>query len=767
MLRSYTAREGADAEAASKAAARRDKAMAVLADALDGHEYLVDDRFSIADVVTGGVLDSARTYDLMPEIPVLPRTSSASTRARRSSGHTHPEPRARHRRAFELGESPVWDARARASISSTSRAATSTGSTRSARELSTSRRRRNGRHRRADDRGAPAPRSGHAAHARRIGSREISDVDGVRFNDGVVDASGRFWIGTMALDESPGGRNAVPVRRGRHGADARARLDLERDRLDARRHTDVLRRQHGAADRRLRLRRHGGDDLRSPHVRRVDPVDGTPTGSRSTPEAMCGSRSGTAGRCGATGPTGRSSASSTSPCPNVTGCAFGGDDLGDLYVTSARKGLSAAELRAQPDAGGLFVSGPASPDAPPTWLASEHEPRRPEVRRHLGRRPRARSSASRAASSRRPRAGTRRLRGRLGDGAHDRRADRARRAGLAEPAPARAGHAAHRGRADLDGARLDGDQRPRPRGDLAHRLPGGDRHRHDATARRASSRCARGRVHEALDEREDRDRRRLPGRVADDATSRRSAAAARTRPPSRSPPRSAPTSARSTPTSTASTAPIRGSSPSAHKLHEVSYEEMLDLAASGARVLALRSVEYARNHGVKIHVRSSFNDSEGTWIVKEEDMLEQAIISGIAHDTSEAKVTIRRVPDRPGVAGRTFRPLADAGINIDRSSRTPRSTGLADISFTLPENELDRAEPILERLVDARSAPRASPPSATSRRSRSSAPGCARTPASPPRSSRRSRTPASTSRSSRRPRSASRASSRRPSATAP
>jgi aspartate kinase len=136
----------------------------------------------------------------------------------------------------------------------------------------------------------------------------------------------------------------------------------------------------------------------------------------------------------------------------------------------------------------------------------------------------------------------------------------------------------------------------------------------------------------------------------------------------------------------------------AHKLHEVSFEEMLDLAAGGARVLALRSVEYARNHGVKIHVRSSFNDSEGTWILKEEDMLEQAIISGIAHDTSEAKVTIRRVPDRPGVAGRTFRPLADAGINIGEIVQNTSHEGLADISFTLPENELDRAEPILEQL---------------------------------------------------------------------
>jgi aspartate kinase len=139
--------------------------------------------------------------------------------------------------------------------------------------------------------------------------------------------------------------------------------------------------------------------------------------------------------------------------------------------------------------------------------------------------------------------------------------------------------------------------------------------------------------------------------------------------------------------------------PGARKLREVSFEEMLELAASGARVLALRSVEYARNHGVKVHVRSSFNESEGTWIVKEEDMLEQAIVSGVAHDTSEAKVTIRGVPDRPGVAGRTFRPLADAGINIDMIVQNTSVAGHADISFTLPETELQRAGPILDQLA--------------------------------------------------------------------
>ena len=139
--------------------------------------------------------------------------------------------------------------------------------------------------------------------------------------------------------------------------------------------------------------------------------------------------------------------------------------------------------------------------------------------------------------------------------------------------------------------------------------------------------------------------------------------------------------------------------PGARKLEAVTYEEMLELAASGAKVLALRSVEYARNHGVPIHVRSSFNESSGTWIRKEEDVLEQAIISGIASDTGEAKVTILHVPDKPGVAGRVFRPLADAGIRIDMIVQNVSEAGHTDISFTLPQSDLDTAQPVLEALA--------------------------------------------------------------------
>ena len=145
--------------------------------------------------------------------------------------------------------------------------------------------------------------------------------------------------------------------------------------------------------------------------------------------------------------------------------------------------------------------------------------------------------------------------------------------------------------------------------------------------------------------------------------------------------------------------------PAARKLDAVTYEEMLELAASGAKVLALRSVEYARTHGVAVHIRSSFGEADGTWIVKEEDVLEQAIISGIASDSSEAKVTILGVPDKPGIAGRVFRPLADAGIHIDMIVQNVSAAGHTDISFTLPQSDLATAEPVLDviaKLVDAR-----------------------------------------------------------------
>jgi aspartate kinase len=135
----------------------------------------------------------------------------------------------------------------------------------------------------------------------------------------------------------------------------------------------------------------------------------------------------------------------------------------------------------------------------------------------------------------------------------------------------------------------------------------------------------------------------------------------------------------------------------ARKLASVTFEEMLEMSASGAKVMALRSVEFARNYGVMLHVRSSFGDGPGTWIGEEDErMLEKAIISGVTHDTSEAKVTIIGVPDRPGVAARVFRPLADAGVNIDMIVQNVSEHGHATISFTMPKTDLAVAEPILQ-----------------------------------------------------------------------
>ena len=139
--------------------------------------------------------------------------------------------------------------------------------------------------------------------------------------------------------------------------------------------------------------------------------------------------------------------------------------------------------------------------------------------------------------------------------------------------------------------------------------------------------------------------------------------------------------------------------PAARKLDELAFEEMLELAACGARVLMNRSVEYARNHEVPIHVRSSFSDAEGTWVRKESDLMEKAIISGIAHDSSEAKVTITSVPDRPGIAARLFRALADAGVNIDMIVQNVAADGETDISFTMPRADLDGTKGLLDSIA--------------------------------------------------------------------
>ena len=150
--------------------------------------------------------------------------------------------------------------------------------------------------------------------------------------------------------------------------------------------------------------------------------------------------------------------------------------------------------------------------------------------------------------------------------------------------------------------------------------------------------------------------------------------------------------------------------PRARKVPRISYEETLEMAAQGAKILHLRCVEYARRYDMPIHVRSSFSEKEGTWVVKAEDVvqentespMEAAIITGVAHDRSQAKITIVGVPDKPGEAASIFRAVADAQINIDMivQNVSAAATGRTDISFTLPRGEGQTAMTALARLQD-------------------------------------------------------------------
>ncbi len=145
--------------------------------------------------------------------------------------------------------------------------------------------------------------------------------------------------------------------------------------------------------------------------------------------------------------------------------------------------------------------------------------------------------------------------------------------------------------------------------------------------------------------------------------------------------------------------------PSARRIPRISYEEMLEMAACGAKILHLRCVEYARRENVKVHVRSSFSDKDGTWVeeLEEGSQMEQAIISGVAHDRGEAKITIVGVPDRVGEAARIFEAVAGTEINIDMIVQNVSAveTGRTDISFTLPKSDGPAAIATLQALQDS------------------------------------------------------------------
>ncbi|MDC0674065.1 aspartate kinase [Nannocystis radixulma] len=131
--------------------------------------------------------------------------------------------------------------------------------------------------------------------------------------------------------------------------------------------------------------------------------------------------------------------------------------------------------------------------------------------------------------------------------------------------------------------------------------------------------------------------------------------------------------------------------PRARKIHRITYEEMLELASLGAKVLQIRSVEFAMKFGVPVHVRSSLNESEGTWIVSEQKSLESAVVTGVALDRNEAKVTLTNVPDVPGTIASIFGVLAGADIIVDMIIQNASRGGSTDVTFTVPENDLKKA----------------------------------------------------------------------------
>src|SRR5262245_36397358 len=139
--------------------------------------------------------------------------------------------------------------------------------------------------------------------------------------------------------------------------------------------------------------------------------------------------------------------------------------------------------------------------------------------------------------------------------------------------------------------------------------------------------------------------------------------------------------------------------PAARKMKTVSCDELLGMTACGCPKPAMRSVEFARTWGVTLHVRSSFTWQPGTWVTEEDSSMEQAIVSAVVHDTSEAKVTVSGVPDKPGIAARLFRELADVGVNVDMIVQNVSDHGVTDISFTVPKNDLTTGTEVCQRLA--------------------------------------------------------------------
>jgi len=139
--------------------------------------------------------------------------------------------------------------------------------------------------------------------------------------------------------------------------------------------------------------------------------------------------------------------------------------------------------------------------------------------------------------------------------------------------------------------------------------------------------------------------------------------------------------------------------PRARKMTRVSYDEMLEMASLGAKVLQIRSVEFAKKFNVPVHVRSSFSDEEGTMVVNEDASMEKLLISGVTCDKNQARITLKKVPDQPGVAAKVFSPIAEAGIVVDMIIQNMRSGGQTDLTFTVPETDFKQALAIEEQVA--------------------------------------------------------------------
>ncbi|NDY41587.1 aspartate kinase [Dissulfurirhabdus thermomarina] len=143
-----------------------------------------------------------------------------------------------------------------------------------------------------------------------------------------------------------------------------------------------------------------------------------------------------------------------------------------------------------------------------------------------------------------------------------------------------------------------------------------------------------------------------------------------------------------------------GICPQARKIARISYEEMMEMASLGAKVLEIRSVEFAMRYGMPIHVRSSFNDHPGTLVVREDESMEQVLVSGVTYSRNEARITVTKVPDQPGIAARIFTPISEANIVVDMIIQNTRAGDLTDMTFTVPRTDYDQAMEIVRRVAD-------------------------------------------------------------------